>query len=262
MTYGSRKEWWSSKDARHKALYQFAVRRRILDECCTHMIDLRRRDTTLADCQASARKYRSRCTWQQSEDNGLYQIALRRRWLQECCGHMSPLNSDGLTFAAYACVFPDLAAYVGITRNARYRKMQHTSRGKVRDHARETGLDFEFLVLESELLPSAAVAREDYWMNQYSRSHTLLNTAKAGSLGGFVKRNEFSFAECQVSAKQFLYRIDWKNGDARKYRRALKMGWLDSCAEHMPRHMPMTVARARARARRGATPPTACPWCG
>lgn len=87
----------------------------------------------------------------------------------------------------YAYIFDDGHAYVGLTCNKRDRDHQHRceDRSAVYLHSKASGRNVpEMTILEQGLTAQAAQHYEELWIKWMSNTFTMLNRAKAGSLGG------------------------------------------------------------------------------
>ena len=84
--YRTRHVW----KTRHSSSYSTAFRNKWFDACCTHMVEGKRPNGywTLEMCQAEALKYRTRQEWA-TQNESSYQIAMSKKWLEPCCGHMT-----------------------------------------------------------------------------------------------------------------------------------------------------------------------------
>jgi len=74
-----------------KPAYTSAFLRGWLDECCAHMLRLRkkRKSWTKKACMSMALRFQSRNEWSKEEQSS-YRYAAKRGWLSDCCRHMGP----------------------------------------------------------------------------------------------------------------------------------------------------------------------------
>lgn len=88
-TFSTRSEWQTN----HISSYDAAFRNRWLDQCCAHMIQIRkpRGYWTLQRCGEEARIFSTRGEWKINHATS-YDAATRNRWLDQCCSHMSQVN--------------------------------------------------------------------------------------------------------------------------------------------------------------------------
>lgn len=91
LKYEQRREWELSDRSSYMAAYNYGI----LDELCTHMPKPRSKRRTLnprprkldADIIKAAQRFQSRADWI-AFDNASYQIARRRKILENCTAHM------------------------------------------------------------------------------------------------------------------------------------------------------------------------------
>lgn len=84
--YSSQREW----SRRSSGAYQRASANGWREQCCAHMAsgNKPRGYWTLERCMEDAAKYGRRSEWK-SASKGAYLAAMRKGWLEACCGHMS-----------------------------------------------------------------------------------------------------------------------------------------------------------------------------
>jgi len=82
--YNSRTEW-----ANNSNMYRVARKKKWLDICCKHMKEIVKPSGywTKEKCIDSAKKYKTKSAWQKKYPSA-YQIAFKKKWLNECCKHM------------------------------------------------------------------------------------------------------------------------------------------------------------------------------
>lgn len=85
LNFRTRKEWFRGGGY----AYLSASRNKWLDECCTHMEQVRKpnRYWTRERCAESALAFQTRAAWFAGEVSA-YLIATRNGWFDECCAHM------------------------------------------------------------------------------------------------------------------------------------------------------------------------------
>ena len=69
--------------------YVSACKNDWIDECCLHMIITRKsyKNITKELCEIDAKNYQGRFEWQK-KSRGIYIVALKNNWLDDCCNHM------------------------------------------------------------------------------------------------------------------------------------------------------------------------------
>lgn len=91
--YNYRSDWCKKCPSAYNAAQKYGW----MEECCKHMMRIRRQKGywTLQQCKKDAFKYSGRTEWQLKSPSG-YAIALKNRWIEECCGHMKlKIKSNG-----------------------------------------------------------------------------------------------------------------------------------------------------------------------
>ena len=85
--FRTRKEWQTAMPG----AYASSLRHRWLDECCEHMVLMRKPKGTWTkeNCIAEARRHTCVTDWLKRQ-RGCYMEAYRQGWLEECCKHMAP----------------------------------------------------------------------------------------------------------------------------------------------------------------------------
>jgi len=192
--FKSRQEWRNACKGKSPNLAREAIRRGLFDRCCQHMTDLRGSNPppppwkyTDEELIEAAKQFKHKKDWIRTNRNQYQAAAGRPEVFKRATAHMVPATTYfNCHRIIYACEFPDRHAYVGLTRHLEIRKMQHQEDevSPVFRHARETGLAWEFKVLVTDI-PDATRTQEleDEWLRRYQEGWTVLNTAKAGSLG-------------------------------------------------------------------------------
>jgi hypothetical protein len=67
---------------------------------------------TKEKCQEEALKYNSRFEFQRNS-NGSYHYALRKKWLDEICQHMTGQTHEGKIWLIYSYILLDNHVYIG-----------------------------------------------------------------------------------------------------------------------------------------------------
>jgi hypothetical protein len=83
LRFKGRTEWFNESGIG----YSIAHRNDWIEECCTHMAELKKPNGywTLDRCKEDALRFQDRSEWRSTG----YSVALRNDWIDECCSHMS-----------------------------------------------------------------------------------------------------------------------------------------------------------------------------
>lgn len=257
--FRTRKEWKAACKTLRPSPYRWAVRRNLYHECVAHMDPtkpdfsnwVRPLKYTNDEIKASAAKYKHKSEWKNSEDNGLYQRALKRGkdFFNECTAHMTPAaNPYAGDYVIYAFKFTDQHIYVGLTFKVEDRKAGHLRFGPVCRHIQECPT-YEFTILQDKITsPAEAVAAEKKWIDHYRNDPewTVMNDAPGGSLGSVQAQSTWTVDELVAIAGQFRTRKEWLLGNQAVYKRAKRMGVFEEVCRKagLPRRVsprPVTV---------------------
>jgi len=187
------------------------------------------------DLIAAAKLWKTRGEWKRN-DSKRYQAAILRGLLERCCAHMQrAANPYAGDYIIYAYEFTDKHAYVGLTFLPGQRKATHRLRGPVAEHTLVCP-EFSYKVLQSGLTsPEAAAEAEQRHVDRYkSDGWTMLNINKAGGIG--CLRRRWTKEAVLEEAKKYSTRQAWIDGSQASYRTAMREGWRDEAAAHMPKH--------------------------
>ena len=169
-----------------------------------------------------------------TNETGVYSVAVKRGIIQEITSHM---ERQGSLFkrAVYIFEFEDKTAYIGITYDYNVRLREHTLYVKGRKPTAvykkiKDGYKYEYYEQGKWLPKREAIRSEAWWMNYYIRiGWKLLNTAKAGSLGGrervWNKEKVLSLAVSSKSMTRSMFKEEYPGACAyaRKHRFYKKM---------------------------------------
>ena len=89
LKFTTRSEWMKGEGS----AYSIAATNKWVDECCGHMEEIQKPNGywNLDRCKESALKFTARHEWKSGEGAG-HSAALKKGWLDECCGHMENLH--------------------------------------------------------------------------------------------------------------------------------------------------------------------------
>ncbi len=186
--------------------------RGLTNEYCSHM----RRTTrvhydesfTYEECKRRAHKYTRRVDFQKGEDKRFATFARKMGWFDDICHHMERVGSDNKR-CVYSASFSDSSIYIGLTFNTHKRWNEHMkdSKSAVFIHMNNTGLMPEFKQLTDYLPKEEASTLECEYIIKFKKlGWTILNRAKAGSLGGnlsYTKEEVFAKAREYSTLKEF-----------------------------------------------------------
>lgn len=260
--YPTRLAWRKAGEQERRAgqfsKYGAAIKRGVafMRLCCAHMAPAPRIMPVRyseAEIAASAAEFAHRNAWKSAEPH-LYQAALRRGILDQCCAHMTPAaNPYAGDYAIYAYEFADRHVYVGLTMRAGPRQSEHKQDGPVLEHM-PVCPEVAYKVVQKDIAAPALVRLAEHaWVERYkAEGWTLLNKAKPGSLGT-VKAVKWNKETVCAEVRKFATKQEWIDKSQFTYRLAKKMGWFDEASAHMPkrdaRHLIGRVVSAETRAR-------------
>jgi len=218
--------------------YHAALKNNWIDEICSHMSNDRRHDGyTEEELFIEAKKYQTKRDFRDAAEKK-YLWALRHNLIDKICSHMKPLGSRAKR-QLYVFEHPDKTAYVGLTYDAQKRYDQHINSKRVdtvgvvlRQKKKEFGDRQVFKVFPGFFSQEEAIKEEQKLVKEYeSKGWKMLNTAKAGSLGGNTAK--YTLEECIKIARKCKKRRQLEQLNASAYRAILKNGWQDKCFAHM-----------------------------
>jgi predicted GIY-YIG superfamily endonuclease len=189
-------------------------------------------------CSEEALKYKSRKEFQKKSGSA-FGSAVRNKWLDEICAFMERVGNRHHKLV-YAYEFPDKSVYVGLTFNIRKRQWQrdHTESDAVTKYIQKTGLTPIRKLLTDYISVDKAIEREGFYIESYrDLGWDILNTAKAGSIGGDILI-KLSKEECVQLALQCNSKNELKKKFWSVYNISLKNKWLNDVCAHMVTRMP------------------------
>jgi predicted GIY-YIG superfamily endonuclease len=187
--YQSRREWYEKSPSSYDA----ARRNKWIDECCTHMVSLKKPNGywTRERCIKNAKKYKTRGEWQLNSKT-IYGIACKNSWLNDCCSHMILIHKINGYWTKMRC----------IKDAKKYKTTKEWSANSVSAYS---------------------IAKKNKWLNECRKHMIILRLPN-----GYWTKNR-----CMIEAKKYKTRIEWQKFDSRSYSPALKNNWLNECCKHM-----------------------------
>lgn len=186
--YNTRKEFQKeNKNAYYSAMYNGW-----LDDICKHMIYKKLPNGywhIYENCRKEALKYKTKTEFIKNSQH-VYNISLKRGWLNEICKHMQPIG-DRYNKCIYSYEFSDNHVYVGLTRNidVRQKSRDKDFNDAVTKHIRETNLIPIRKQLTEYIPVENAIVLEGEYLSKYVNDGWIaLNRAKTGGIGSQSNR--------------------------------------------------------------------------
>ena len=184
------------------------------------------------ECQEESIKYNYKKDFIK-KSYGAYQAALRNKWIDDICSHMTPIGNEYKRLI-YRIVFSDNICYVGLTSNFERRISEHLNKkGTVYSHIEET--KSQPIIIEKltdYITVSEAQLQEEYWrITSEESGFKCLNIAKTGGVGCFDIK--WTKEECKIEAFKYNSRGEFILGNHSAYNSAYKNKWLDEICSHM-----------------------------
>jgi predicted GIY-YIG superfamily endonuclease len=204
------------------------------NEISSHMISKQkpRNYWTKERCAEEALKYTGRAIFQNGSA-AAYNKALRRKWLNDICGHMEVCGSYTKR-CIYAYEFFDNSVYVGLSSNIDHRNWQHTTDIKSSVYKKiKANIGFYFKRLTEYIDVEEAKKLENFYVNEYkNKNWTVLNKNKTGGIGGGgVKWNIHT---CEKEALKYISKTEFRAKSPSAYNAARKrLGCLNDICSHM-----------------------------
>ena len=217
------------------AAYQAAKKKGWLDEICSHMIPIRKRQGFWQEeinLINEALKYTSRTEFAR-ESPSAYAVATLFGVLDEICFHM-PRIGNAKNKLVYAWEFADKSVYIGLTFSIKDREKRRACchNDAVTIHRNKTRQTAKLKLLTDLLPVEEAVKEEIKYVDSYERKGwAILNRSKPGAIGGniiiWTKKNCLRVARKCSSKKEFYTQY------ASAYDSARRNGWLLACYRHI-----------------------------
>lgn len=221
--YTSRRQW----HLKSGGAYGVARINGWLDECCKHMTRKIKPANfwNKSNCREDASHYNSITDWR-TNSSGAYSAALNQGFLKSCIGHMKKPSSGAKRFVYYFIDPVKRLAYVGLTMYLNIRGNNHLKNKKILKESLNKGnLEFYDLGLFSE--KQSILLEASLILKFKSQGYSVLNKAKAGSLGGnIIKWNR---ENCIEDSKLHKTKKEWRINSSSAYQTACRKGWLSEC---------------------------------
>lgn len=165
--------------------------------------------------------------------NKYYCKALKKGWITDYTWLQRRFyDMDAKIHIVYVYEFTQFnAAYIGRTMRPSVRKIQHTQdvNDSVYKFAKEKGISLgnaHYKVLKEKLTAEESQYYERHYIEEYNKNEwTLINKAKAGSLGGNVLI--WNYETCYNEALKYNTATEFRKGCSVGYSKAQQMGWKD-----------------------------------
>lgn len=169
---------------------------------------------------------------------GAYLASYRHGWINDITSHMIPVGNLYKRMV-YVYEFPNNHVYIGLTSDKKRRHKEHTNvdtiSSPVVKHIIETGLDPTYKEESAYIDAQDAQNLEQCTIDRYRNDGwIILNTAKAGSLGG-GKKTKLTIEIIRDIASQYPTRVAFKKAHINKYAIAQKYGWLEDVFANIPK---------------------------
>lgn len=186
---------------------------------------------TKEKCAEVALKFKTRSEFA-SEYKEFYFAALRNKWLDEICSHMTVVgNRYFRCIYSYEINFSNIKyVYVGLTENLEARDLIHSKRGSVYDFCKKNSLEKPKIKKLTEYLPKEEASKLEgaYLLKYIEKGWIPINKVHTGGLGGHLKFDGYTYDECLKIGQTYKTRSEWKQKDYSSYYIASKFNWIDT----------------------------------
>ena len=234
--YKTRQAW----NKGHNPTYTKAKRKGWLDKLCKHMSKavVKPKLYNFERCKKDAKKYNSRQEWNKG-DNGSYQAAYKKGWLDVLCTHMVPpktalkwtletLIEDAKSYyVRYHWKKNNGAAY-GIARNkgwldkcCTHMKDPH---GQIwsKEKCIEDAKKYSYRGQWQRGSPAYKAALKNNWLEDCCQHMTAA-----------PPKIKYTLEDLITSAKKYERIVDWQRHDNNSYSAACRRGYKEKCISHM-----------------------------
>jgi len=230
--YQSLKGWRTGEPS----AYVTASQKRLLPKLTEHMKSGLYNYWNRERCHQFALQYETKVDWIKGHKKS-YSAASRLNIIDQITDHMTPIGNKKMRCLYSITVNNTSYAYIGLTGNFKRRIHDHMETKRFTKLANEYGSESIVPIQLTDYIDAGEAQRkeaelmEEYLLNGYS----LLNKAKAGSLGGVtLKWTEEAILE---DAKKYTNVMVWANTPKSGYPAASAAGILEKATAHMERQM-------------------------
>lgn len=185
-----------------------------------------------------AKKYKTRREFELKSPSACT-TARARKLMDIACVHM---NRVGNYFKrlVYVYEFPDNSAYIGLTYNKQIRHNDHISKLKSPVHKKilELKIEPKMKIISDSYIDaeSARILEEETIISYKSKGWLVLNSIKAGGLGGTKAEGEKLYKDksaCHLEALKYSTKKEFRESNPYAYRRAYELQCLVEICSHM-----------------------------
>ncbi|WP_210499529.1 hypothetical protein [Vibrio crassostreae] len=205
---------WKKGD---RKAYESAIDGGWYDECVAHMPSREASNIvwTLEKCKESAIRFKTKVEWGEG-DSAAYAVARRKRWLTECCSHMTPVKKGRKPLPKEPKQEPKTTSKKPSTVSTPKQRKPRTPKWTL-EKCTESASNYTTKKDWSEGdNPAYVAARRNKWVEQccaHMVSASLIWTKGA----------------CIEDAKCYPSKLAWQKGNQSAYKSAMENGWLDEC---------------------------------
>lgn len=237
--YKTRGEWSKSG----ASSYSTAREKGWLDECCKHMIILKRPRGywSIEKCKEEAIKYKTRNEWQLA-GNGSYTVARLNGWLDKCCFHMVERKPNG-----YWTVEKCKKEAVKYTSKSEWKEHSEGAYNHVISKGWMTKVAPHMVVhqpngywtLEKCKKEALKYKTKVEWKENSSQSysashrHDWYKECSAHMVELMTPKNYWTLPLCHKDALKYKTKGEWYKNNRTSYEAARKNGWYKECCTHM-----------------------------
>lgn len=156
-------------------------------------------------CTQLALECKSKSEFRQKH-NSAYQRAYKKKWLDEICSHMLPLNDKKFRDIYVIRSKCDKYIYVGLSCDVQKRYNHHVSKPAIK--VKELlSIPHELEILETHLPTESAIKKEQEYIEKFkSEGWIVLNSVKAGSIGNPYE-SKWDIEEIKLLVKKYDSRM-------------------------------------------------------
>lgn len=233
-------------ETKYRGAYAACIKNKWFVEACSHMLQMKKINNywNKEKCHEEALKYNTK-TKLSKFSRGAYKSALKNKWLDEICSHMS---IQGSLYKRYNYIyeFSDNHVYIGLTYDINRRNNDHLNdeNSPVYNHIKETGLK-PILTYDDLKNAGDAQKKESELIFEYlKKGWNILNKAKAGGLG--MIKTKYTKDIAYNEAIKYKSRIEFQKESRSIYRFCLATKIIDEVCAHMKIKMTKNICKTEA----------------